>query len=43
MAARKIFRIEALNAAEAAAGATGLDEDRHRELLEEIRSLRRLI
>lgn len=43
MAARKIFRIEALNAAEVAAGGPGLDDERHRELLEEIRSLRRLI
>ncbi|MCE1234824.1 MAG: protein phosphatase CheZ [Hyphomicrobiales bacterium] len=43
MAARKIFRIEALNAAEGAAAASGRDEDRHRELLEEIRGLRRLV
>jgi len=43
MAARKIFRIEALNAAESAAAAPGRADDRHQEILEEIRSLRRLV
>ena len=43
MAARKIFRIEALNAAESAAASPDLGDGRHREILEEIRALRRLV
>lgn len=43
MAARKIFRIEALNAAESAAAAPSRADDRHQEILDEIRSLRRLV
>ena len=41
MAARKMFRIEAITAGAAGAGDRG--EDRHRELLAEIRSLRNLV
>ena len=41
MAARKMFRIEAITAG--AAGSGDRDEDRHRELLAEIRSLRNLV
>ncbi len=43
MASRKVFRIEALNATVAAAGGDGRGEERHQELVEEIRALRRLI
>lgn len=43
MAARKIFRIEAFNAAMGATAGDGRDEDRHRELLAEIRALRSLV
>ena len=41
MAARKMFRIEAINAAAAGSGDPG--DDRHRELLAEIRALRNLV
>ena len=40
MAARKVFRIEALGAAAGASAGAGRDEDRHREILAEIRALR---
>ena len=43
MAARKLFRIEAIAAGSAGAGAGDRDEDRHRELLAEIRSLRSIV
>jgi len=43
MVARKVFRIEALNAATGSSSADGREEDRHRELLAEIRALRSLV
>jgi chemotaxis protein CheZ len=43
MAAKKVFRIEALTAAEGAAASPNRDGERHRELLEEIRALRRIV
>lgn len=43
MVARKVFRIEALNAATGSSAGEGREEDRHRELLAEIRALRSLV
>lgn len=43
MAARKIFRIEALNATAGSPSGDGRGEDRHRELIAEIRALRSLV